>query len=286
MPIAMNTVATISAVPMPSCIARRESLVTTPVPIQPPATHTAMSAVSCSGSTSTTPMNSAACVMTASESPTMMVPGISSSGTRRKRRKTAVVVASEPMPSVSKKLVTSPMTRWSGVGLASAPPAFRRDAPRFADPAEKKERAARDERADQGPDERHAVMRWDRSRRHSFGSAAIVLPARTAMDDRDDTFELYDLRVEVVATDRPMVCGHHAGDWFEVHGENLRFRPARRSRCMRWRRCCRCCRRSSGSRIRNDWMTTDAEIACPDPNCGARFRITRIGTRHVPPSAT
>lgn len=25
----------------------------------------------------------------------------------------------------------------------------------------------------------------------------------------------------------------------------------------------------------NDWMTTDAEIACPDPNCGARFRITR-----------
>jgi hypothetical protein len=26
-------------------------------------------------------------------------------------------------------------------------------------------------------------------------------------------------------------------------------------------------------------MTTDAEIACPDPHCGARFRITRIGTR-------
>ena len=27
----------------------------------------------------------------------------------------------------------------------------------------------------------------------------------------------------------------------------------------------------------NDWMTTDAEVACPDPNCGARFRITRTG---------
>jgi hypothetical protein len=25
-------------------------------------------------------------------------------------------------------------------------------------------------------------------------------------------------------------------------------------------------------------MTTDAEIACPDPFCGGRFRITRIGT--------
>jgi uncharacterized repeat protein (TIGR04076 family) len=29
----------------------------------------------------------------------------------------------------------------------------------------------------------------------------------------------------------------------------------------------------------NDWMTTDADIACPDPNCGARFRITRTSRR-------
>ena len=28
-----------------------------------------------------------------------------------------------------------------------------------------------------------------------------------------------------------------------------------------------------------DWMTTDALIACPDPNCGARFRITRTAKR-------
>jgi uncharacterized repeat protein (TIGR04076 family) len=28
-----------------------------------------------------------------------------------------------------------------------------------------------------------------------------------------------------------------------------------------------------------DWMTTDAEVACPDPHCGARFKITRIGRR-------
>jgi uncharacterized repeat protein (TIGR04076 family) len=27
----------------------------------------------------------------------------------------------------------------------------------------------------------------------------------------------------------------------------------------------------------HDWMTTDMEIACPDPLCGGRFRITRIG---------
>jgi hypothetical protein len=26
-------------------------------------------------------------------------------------------------------------------------------------------------------------------------------------------------------------------------------------------------------------MTSDAEVACPDPNCPTRFRITRTGTR-------
>ena len=45
------------------------------------------------------------------------------------------------------------------------------------------------------------------------------------MSDRDDSFELYDLRVEVIATDRAMVCSHSAGDWFEVRGENLTLPP-------------------------------------------------------------
>jgi hypothetical protein len=26
-------------------------------------------------------------------------------------------------------------------------------------------------------------------------------------------------------------------------------------------------------------MTTDAEIACPDPHCGSRLRIRRLGLR-------
>lgn len=29
----------------------------------------------------------------------------------------------------------------------------------------------------------------------------------------------------------------------------------------------------------NDWMSTDAEMACPDPHCPTRFRITRTGKR-------
>lgn len=29
----------------------------------------------------------------------------------------------------------------------------------------------------------------------------------------------------------------------------------------------------------NDWMSTDAEVACPDPNCKSRLRISRTGLR-------
>ena len=93
----------------------------------------------------------------------------------------------------------------------------------------------------------------------------------------DPTFTLYDLRVEVIAGDKPMVCNHRVGDWFELSGENLTFGqtfplyslaallpilPAKQ-------------------RLTNpaDWMTTDSEIACPDPHCGARFRITRLCQR-------
>ena len=36
----------------------------------------------------------------------------------------------------------------------------------------------------------------------------------------------------------------------------------------------------------NDWMTTDAEIACPDPNCSTRLRITRTGLRRFRHGAT
>ena len=32
----------------------------------------------------------------------------------------------------------------------------------------------------------------------------------------DDSFEIYDLKVEVTATERPMVCSHHVGDYFLV----------------------------------------------------------------------
>ena len=38
-----------------------------------------------------------------------------------------------------------------------------------------------------------------------------------------DTFWLYDLKVEVVGSEKPMVCNHQVGDYFLVEGENLVF---------------------------------------------------------------
>jgi uncharacterized repeat protein (TIGR04076 family) len=36
----------------------------------------------------------------------------------------------------------------------------------------------------------------------------------------------------------------------------------------------------------NDWMTTDALIACPDPNCPSQLKITREGIRSFSHSET
>jgi uncharacterized repeat protein (TIGR04076 family) len=99
------------------------------------------------------------------------------------------------------------------------------------------------------------------------------------MIDRDDTFELYDLRVEVVATERPMVCDHRAGDWLELRGEALTLPPGQSFSIYALAALIPILPAKQRMTHPHDWMTTDADIACPDPNCGARFRITRIGTR-------
>ena len=95
----------------------------------------------------------------------------------------------------------------------------------------------------------------------------------------DDEFVLYDLRVEVVNTDKPMVCGHRAGDYFLVEGENLVFPETRRFSMYALSALLPLLPAKQRPLQRNDWMLSDCLIACPDPNCGARFRITRTGKR-------
>lgn len=93
-----------------------------------------------------------------------------------------------------------------------------------------------------------------------------------------DGYPLHDLRVEVMPVEdgRAFVCKHKAGDYFTVTdddlitmGDGVRFPmyslaailpilPAKQRDLHP-----------------NDWMNTDAVIACPDPHCGGRFRISR-----------
>lgn len=96
----------------------------------------------------------------------------------------------------------------------------------------------------------------------------------------DEVFDLFDLRVEVVApAGAKLWCNNKPGDYFEVRGELLHFRadmpfsmyslaavlpllPAKQRPCAP-----------------ADWMNSDADVACPDPNCPSRLRITRMARR-------
>ena len=93
-----------------------------------------------------------------------------------------------------------------------------------------------------------------------------------------DEFTLYDLRVEVVAGDRPMVCNHEVGDYFELSGENLSIPPGQTFPIYSLAALIPLLPAKQRETAPADWMTTDMEVACPDPLGGARFRITRTGT--------
>ena len=90
-----------------------------------------------------------------------------------------------------------------------------------------------------------------------------------------DEFELWNLRVEVTGDPKTMVCSHTVGDSFEVSGENLSLPPGQSFSIYALAAILPLLPAKQRVTHANDWMTTDAEIACPDPNCGARFRITR-----------
>ena len=76
-----------------------------------------------------------------------------------------------------------------------------------------------------------------------------------------------------------MVCNHHAGDFFELRGENLTLPPGQSFSIYALAALLPLLPAKQRVTHPNDWMTTDAEVACPDPHCGARFRITRTGLR-------
>ena len=106
----------------------------------------------------------------------------------------------------------------------------------------------------------------------------------------DDAFELYDLKVEVVAPPgAQLYCSARVGDSFELRGESLFLPPGQGFSIYSLAAVLPLLAAKQRPTSANDWMTTDAEVACPDPNCPSRLRITRLGLRqfrHAETTAT
>ncbi len=94
-----------------------------------------------------------------------------------------------------------------------------------------------------------------------------------------EEFTLYDLRVEVAECRGKMICDHKIGDYFELSGENLSFPSGQTFPLYPLAALLPLLPAKQRETHVNDWMTTDTDIACPDPHCGAIFRITRTGKR-------
>ena len=107
------------------------------------------------------------------------------------------------------------------------------------------------------------------------------------MTDPDDSFELYDLKIEVVVPEGGRVlCGARHGDWFELRGEMLHLPPGQGISIYSLASVLPLLAAKQRMTHPHDWMTSDAEIACPDPNCSSRLRITRLGLRRFSHAAT
>ncbi|NND02540.1 MAG: TIGR04076 family protein, partial [Acidimicrobiia bacterium] len=124
----------------------------------------------------------------------------------------------------------------------------------------------------EGP-RRYRDFRWYRGSRIVDRDS----PKEPTSGEPDDSFTLWDLRVEVVAGPTEMVCKHEVGDFFEVSGENLSLPPGQTFPIYPLAALLPLLPAKQRMTHPNDWMTTDAEIACPDPLCGGRFRIIRTG---------
>jgi uncharacterized repeat protein (TIGR04076 family) len=108
-------------------------------------------------------------------------------------------------------------------------------------------------------------------------STAPTLPPDVT---QDEAFELYDLRVEVVAPPGArLLCGAKPGDHFELRGEMLHIPPGQGFSIYSLAALLPLLPAKQRPTHPNDWMTTDTEVACPDPHCPGRFRITRLERR-------
>ncbi|WP_375572101.1 TIGR04076 family protein [Ahrensia marina] len=104
--------------------------------------------------------------------------------------------------------------------------------------------------------------------------------------DGEPGFWLYDLRVETVLDGRTPVCRHIEGESFQVIGETLVFDKQQKVSMYALAALLPLLPAKQRITDDDDWMSTDAEFACPDPHCGGRFKVTRTAKRWFSHAAT
>ena len=103
----------------------------------------------------------------------------------------------------------------------------------------------------------------------------------------NEGFDLWDLKVEVVAPEGAKIwCGANVGDSFELRGEMLHLPPGQGISIYSLASVLPLLAAKQRQTHPNDWMSTDADVACPDPNCPSRLRITRTRLRRFNHSDT
>ncbi|KAK1495327.1 hypothetical protein CCUS01_13460 [Colletotrichum cuscutae] len=96
----------------------------------------------------------------------------------------------------------------------------------------------------------------------------------------EDAFQLFDLRVEVVCPPgKRIMCGAKEGDYFTLKGEMLHLPPDQGISIYSLSSVLPLLAAKQRVTAKNDWMTTDALIACPDPCCPSQLKIVRGGIR-------
>ena len=93
-------------------------------------------------------------------------------------------------------------------------------------------------------------------------------------------YKLYDLEVETTGDPKTFNCSHGIGEGFFVKGENLMFKPGTKqfshyalASLMPY------IAAKQRADQKTDFMYFETEIACPDPKCGALFKLNRLSRR-------
>jgi uncharacterized repeat protein (TIGR04076 family) len=95
-----------------------------------------------------------------------------------------------------------------------------------------------------------------------------------------DTFELYDLRVTVVAIEGRSVCGLQVGDYFELTDSSRLRIPAGKHFCVYALSAVLPLLAAKQRQLAaGDWLERDSLVACPDPDERLIMKIERIAKR-------